>query len=138
MSHKVFVYGSLMLGMPNHGHMRDAVLVSKDARTVNPEYELHALVSFSFPAAFRSPMGTTLFGEVYQVDDQLLAKMDYFEGHPDFFRRQEVQVTFAGVESFTCWIYEGPEELLSSVLIESGDWRKYCQERTGGIEWRIF
>ena len=134
MSHKVFIYGSLMSGMPNHAHISDAVLISKVARTKNPEYELHNLVDFSFPSAFRSPMGTTLFGEVYEVDDELLAAMDYFEGHPDFFKRQEVQVVFDGAEPFTCWIYEGPESL-SSILVESGDWRKHV---TGGIEWRTF
>lgn len=143
MPHKVFVYGSLMSGMPNHARMRDAILLSKDARTENPEYELHELVEFSFPSAIRSPMGTTLFGEVYHVSDQLLAMMDYFEGHPDFFKRQEVQIVLDGSEPFTCWIYEGPESLSieglsQSVLIESGDWRKHYAERTGGIEWRTF
>ena len=53
-------------------------------------------------------------GEVYDVDDQFLAFMDHFEGHPEVYSRDKVQAHFLGPpasssgvdsDSFECWTY---------------------------------
>jgi len=62
-------------------------------------------------------------GEVYDVDDQMLAFMDYVEGHPDVYSRDKVQAHFLGPPemstttgaSIECWTYflkEFPPALL--------------------------
>ena len=52
-------------------------------------------------------------GEVYDVDDQMLAFMDHFEGHPEVYSRDKVRAHFLGPPetstttdaSTECWTY---------------------------------
>jgi len=49
-------------------------------------------------------------GEVYDVDDQMLAFMDHFEGHPEVYSRDKVRAHSLGPpytddDSFECWTY---------------------------------
>ena len=53
-------------------------------------------------------------GEVYDVDDQMLAFMDHFEGHPEVYNRDKVRAHAVQSpetphatdgDSFECWTY---------------------------------
>ena len=85
MMHNLFVYGSLMRGEYNHRVMVGARFVRK-ARTAMG-FDLHDLGSF--PAMVARGTGQVT-GEVYEVDDVLLKRLDVFEGVPTLYERRAV------------------------------------------------
>ncbi len=118
---RVFVYGTLLSGEPNHRVLAGAELLG-EART-EPAFDLVSLGAF--PAMI--PGGSTaVVGEVYVVDRGTLAALDHLEGHPRFYRRRRVRL-------------EDGEEVLAYLLsreqahgrpkITSGNWRHQRKER---------
>ena len=74
MSHRVFVYGTLLGGGPNHRLLRRSRLVGED--TTADGFALHNLGPF--PGMVRATAGHVR-GEVYEVDDATLAALDRLE-----------------------------------------------------------
>jgi len=92
----VFIYGSLLPGEPNHGFLEGARFVRK-GRTQRGVGLVKAgpYPSLTFAERARGERRATLAdahvsGEIYDVDDALLASLDEFEGHPDLYRRSEL------------------------------------------------
>ncbi len=111
---KVFVYGTLRAGEPNHHLLDDHALVG-EART-KPAFELVSLGAF--PAMIAG--GTTaVVGEVYEVDPFTLAALDRLEGHPRFYQRRPIRLE-DGDEVFTYLL--SPEQTRGRTRIPSGDW----------------
>jgi len=73
---RVFVYGTLLSGEPNHRLLADAELVGA-ART-EPDFDLVSLGAF--PAMIAGG-ATAIAGEVYEVDRPTLDALDRLEGH---------------------------------------------------------
>jgi gamma-glutamylcyclotransferase (GGCT)/AIG2-like uncharacterized protein YtfP len=51
--------------------------------------------------------------------------MDRLEGYPNFYRREQIQVTLVGGGRVLAWVYilnRLPED---ATVIEGGDWRAY-------------
>jgi len=82
---RLFVYGSLKRGEQNHRHLAPARFVG-EARTT-PSFELLDLGEYP---AMKLGGRTTIVGEVYELDEALLAALDRFEGHPDLYRRTTI------------------------------------------------
>jgi gamma-glutamylaminecyclotransferase len=77
MSHRVFVYGTLKRGLPNHHLLSTATEFLGDAATVNT-YRM--IDTGGFPVILDDPDGKPVNGEVYTVDDATLARLDRLEG----------------------------------------------------------
>ena len=62
---------------------------------------------------------TAVIGEVYEVSHATLAELDYLEGHPSFYRREQL-----AFESFgELWVYLLPRGGVEGYRrIVSGDW----------------
>ena len=82
---RVFVYGTLLAGEPNHRVLAGARLVA-NART-EPAFELRDLGPFP---GLVSGGAHAVAGEVYEVDEATLAALDRLEGHPRFYRRTRI------------------------------------------------
>lgn len=82
---RVFVYGTLRRGEPNH-HLLDARMLLRAGRT-EPRFTLVSLGAF--PAMIDGGE-TAVVGEVYDVDAVTLAALDRLEGHPRFYRRRPI------------------------------------------------
>ena len=79
---RVFVYGTLRAGEPNHYHyLLDHHAIVRRART-EPAFELVSLGAFP---AMVAGGATAVVGEVYDVDAVTLAALDRLEGHPRFY-----------------------------------------------------
>ncbi len=90
----IFVYGSLKKGFSKHELMEGSQLICK-TRT----REKFAMVDlYHFPGVAREQV-SPIYGEVYEIDDVLLDKLDNYEG--DWYCREQVEVE-AG---FTAWMY---------------------------------
>lgn len=83
--HRVFVYGTLRTGEPNH-HLLDG-LQSTDRILTEPSFELVDLGAYP---AMVDGGDTAVVGEVYRVDADLLATLDRLEGHPHFYERRPI------------------------------------------------
>ncbi|QDF03377.1 gamma-glutamylcyclotransferase family protein [Myxococcus xanthus] len=120
-STRVFVYGTLLSGEPNHRLLRGARLIGP-ART-QPRFTLHDYGPFP---ALASRGKHAVEGEVYEVDAHMLAALDRLEGHPRFYKRTSIALDGAGrVEA-----YLFPKERLAGrPVIESGCWRRHLKVR---------
>jgi gamma-glutamylcyclotransferase (GGCT)/AIG2-like uncharacterized protein YtfP len=110
--HKLFVYGTLMKGEPNHKWMRSCQHLKDE---IVPGFSL--VDCGRFPGATFGD--SEIRGEVYEIDEQHLRSLDILEGVPDLYRRIEIQ-TSSGV----AWIYllVTPDAF---PRIPSGSWKEY-------------
>ncbi|WP_408891614.1 gamma-glutamylcyclotransferase [Myxococcus faecalis] len=120
-STRVFVYGTLLSGEPNHRLLRGARLIGP-GRT-RPRFTLHDYGPFP---ALASGGKHSIKGEVYEVDALMLAALDRLEGHPRFYERTPIALDGAGcVEAYLL----PKERLADRPIIESGCWRRHRKER---------
>ncbi|WP_415841932.1 gamma-glutamylcyclotransferase family protein, partial [Myxococcus xanthus] len=90
-STRVFVYGTLLGGEPNHRLLRGARLIGP-ART-QPRFTLYDYGPFP---ALASRGKHAVEGEVYEVDALMLAALDRLESHPRFYRRTPITLDDVG------------------------------------------
>ncbi|QDE95989.1 gamma-glutamylcyclotransferase family protein [Myxococcus xanthus] len=114
---RVFVYGTLLAGLPNHHHLRGARLLGP-ART----HASFALYDYGPFPALASGGRHAVEGEVYEVDALTLAALDRLEGHPRFYQRTPIALDgFGLVEA-----YLFPKaRLVGCPRIASGCWRTH-------------
>ena len=118
---RVFVYGTLLSGEPNHRLLVDAALLG-EART-EPAFELVSLGAF--PAMVAGGR-TAVCGEVYDVNADTLAALDRLEGHPRFYRRRRIRLEDGGV--VLAYVFTS-EQARGQPAIASGNWRHERKER---------
>lgn len=119
----VFVYGSLMSGMGNHGLMEH-----EEAKFVEETFTKDNFIMKDlgyFPAASKDKSGVPIKGEVYDVDIEAMISLDQLEGHPNFYERIKVPLE----NNMEAWMYLVPRDRIMGIKIESGDWRQYAKER---------
>ena len=113
---RVFVYGTLKRGEPLHpllrkarflgeGHVRDYVL-----------YDLG-----EYPAARPASEKAVVWGEVYEIEPDLLEVLDEVEEEYD---RKEVRVEMEGGWVIRAWMYIYQEPLPESQRLVEGRWGK--------------
>ena len=114
MEHRVFVYGSLLAGEEHHDLLVKARMLGT-GRT-EPTYTLFDLGEY--PALLAG--GTTsVVGEIYAVDADLLAQLDEFEGHPKLFKRETI-VLADGTDAYAYVWQHAPH----GRVIAGGDYRE--------------
>ncbi|CAL7950664.1 unnamed protein product [Xylocopa violacea] len=148
--HRVFVYGTLKRGEPNHSLIQDAANgYSKFlgiGRTVTP-YPLVIATRYNIPFLLKKPgFGHCVFGEVYDVDTKMLNKLDELEEHPAFYKRSEEDILYApeskakSTDNFEevstlikVWIYFLPK--FKASLLESPMYTSYSNEGSHGLKY---
>jgi gamma-glutamylaminecyclotransferase len=85
----LFIYGTLKRGMRNHSLLANQVFLG-EYRTV-PGYRLIDLGPYPGLIADDNSTGTAL-GELWQVDDATLSKLDVFEDVPNLYQRRAVKI----------------------------------------------
>jgi gamma-glutamylaminecyclotransferase len=91
--HRIFVYGTLMSGLGNHG------VLLNSADHVQSTFVGHAktvkyFTMYSAGVPFVDPDLETsqIVGEVWDVSTPALARVDRLEGHPDWYFRLDIEV----------------------------------------------
>ena len=97
---RVFVYGTLLKGNSNHDvYLKDALFLGK-ARAEN-----FALYSFgAYPGAVPEK-GEAVLGEVYEIDESTLEKLDVLEEEVELYLRQKTRVVFENGTAREAYIY---------------------------------
>ena len=83
----VFVYGTLKKGERLNYHMRQSTYVG-EAETI-PRYILYDVGSYP---AMKEGGRKSIYGELYLVDRETLAKLDRVEGVPYHFKRVKIKL----------------------------------------------
>lgn len=123
--HLIFVYGSLRRGGASAMSLSfpDSKFIA-EAKVSGSLYDLGA-----YPGLLLNESNSLVTGEVYEVDDELLSKLDEFEATSDYVRKQ-VEISL-GTHKRMCWTYEpNPESYSLRTLITSGDWIEYAKTKT--------
>jgi gamma-glutamylcyclotransferase (GGCT)/AIG2-like uncharacterized protein YtfP len=85
----LFLYGTLKRGQQSHHFLAGQEFLG--TATTMPLYRLYALGWH--PGMVLDPdNGVEIKGELWAVDDATLAKLDVYEGVPDWFFRQDIAV----------------------------------------------
>ena len=122
--HLIFIYGSLRRGSAGAMSIRfpDAKFIG-DAKVSGSLYDLGA-----YPGLLINDSESLVTGEVYEIDDETLNKLDGFEASSHYLRKQ-AEVLLEG-ERTMCWTYEPDPDFYSlRELITSGDWIEYAKTR---------
>ena len=127
--HRIFTYGSLMRGFGNNDLLNDSTFVG-NALTEGRFTMIHL---GGFPGVVAHG-NTSIHGELWDVDEEVLDRLDQLEGHPDFYERTEIRVLRASPGTSPIpseWedaeVYLLPYKWLQdnhNRIIESGDWKQ--------------
>jgi gamma-glutamylcyclotransferase (GGCT)/AIG2-like uncharacterized protein YtfP len=114
----IFVYGTLKRGCRNHDVMRDAELMCEAAT----EHAYLMVNCGSYPGLVRPRVGQpglAIRGELYRVNDELLAALDRFEDVPREYVRETIRLD-DGTEAQTYFYVLSTEglEMLGEEWIE--------------------
>lgn len=123
--HLVFVYGTL-----RRGGVRAMPGLFPGARFVGGGGVRGSLYDLGeFPGLLLEESGPPVVGEVYEVDEEVLDRLDEIEA-TSFYRRERVEVSLGGRRA-ECWVYVyDPALYPGGALITSGDWIEHARAKT--------
>jgi len=99
---KIFVYGTLLNGFENHFYLKNARLIGK----AFTKEQYHMTVAFiPFVSDDGHENSNYIFGEVYEVDETDLRRVDQLEGHPYMYERRKIDVRLDDGSEMECWMY---------------------------------
>ena len=134
MTHRVFVYGTLKSGFPNHYLLEGCEFVGA-AATV-PTYKM---IENGFPVIMPDPEGTPLAGEIYTVDVDTLARLDEQEREGTSYDRKLIDaiLSLASGERLPtkAFIYVGREDRFGKAFAR-GLFYETVNER-GELDWKV-
>lgn len=117
---RVFVYGSLLTGLGNHGCLKGQALEG-EAKTADK----YTMVSLGgFPGLYEDGQ-TAIVGETYLVNAEGMRRLNMLEGvnesSPErgLYRREDIQLDDGSLA--IGYIYNGN----CREIVESGDWKQY-------------
>lgn len=114
---KVFVYGTLRKGYGNHVFLEGSKFLGK-AKTK----EKYTMYARGIPFVSHEPM-VEITGEVYEVDDFTLNRLDTLEGHPNWYIREKVPVILEDGTEVEAWLYFNDVE--GGDIVPTGDYEDY-------------
>jgi gamma-glutamylcyclotransferase (GGCT)/AIG2-like uncharacterized protein YtfP len=110
---KVFVYGTLRKHQINHYLLNQAIYLG--LYTTRPLYKMFHLGGY--PGVVKGG-GTSITGEVYQVDALTMHNLDRLEGYPSSYSRALIPSPWGLV-----WIYLYRGSVVGRTVIPNGIWR---------------
>jgi len=115
MNHQVFVYGTLKKGYQNHHHIKDSEFIGSGRTT-----DKYAMYQKDYPFVVSDEAVSFIYGEIYSVDDTLLALLDHLEHHPEWYCRELVDIVLDGdARIIQVWLYFNDTQ--QGYLIKSGE-----------------
>ncbi len=114
---RLFVYGTLMKGFHNNHLLTSSKYLGGGMLEI-PYYMVS--LGDAFPALTPCEGLNWIKGELYEVTENTLDRVDRLEGHPWFYRRERIFGDIFG------YIMDTPEIVTE---VTSGDWRSYVNDR---------
>jgi len=101
----IFVYGTLKEGYGNN-HLLEGAEFLGPGKTL----EKYSLYVSGIPFVFKGKAVSHIYGELYRVKELTLKRIDRLEGHPEWYRRDEIQTVTEEGRNLTAWLYFYPEK----------------------------
>ncbi|MED1612186.1 gamma-glutamylcyclotransferase family protein [Bacillus paranthracis] len=122
--HYVFVYGTLRKEQTNAHYMQGAICIADKAWTYGKLFDTNE----GYPAMTYSSE-EKVYGEVYEVNDEILHKLDELEEYTgnaetDLYDRI-TQTVYATDREIEAYVYIAQDKKMILKVIDSGDWVKY-------------
>lgn len=114
--YNVFVYGTLMRGERAHSFLSGAKYLGEFC------LKDFAMYNLGWFPGIRPSSGDTVFGEVYQVDSDMIQRMDHYEGEGTLYRRTSVVVE-SKAGNLAALVYVYAHEIYGD-KIEGGKWNE--------------
>jgi gamma-glutamylcyclotransferase (GGCT)/AIG2-like uncharacterized protein YtfP len=119
----MFVYGSLRKKFWNHRtYLKNSNFIGNGETK-----EKYSMYAYIIPYVVETEKTSHILGEVYEVDEETLKKIDNLEGHPICYKRKKVPIILESGEEIKAWLYFYPEPY--GVLVESGNYEDYMRDR---------
>lgn len=100
--HRVFVYGSLKRGYHNNVLLRESRFIGERI-TQDETWIMRSLGGFpGVVKEYHGALSASIFGDLYEVDDITLARLDRLESNGHFYNRELVRLRD---ESEPAWMY---------------------------------
>jgi gamma-glutamylaminecyclotransferase len=112
----IFAYGTLKQGFSNNHYLSGSKFIGTG--WTKQKYAMR--ISYGIPFIIMSEPLSQIYGELYQVDDFTLETLDDLEGHPNWYRREQVEIYLDdGNHSIVKgWVYFNEDN--SGTLVPSG------------------
>jgi gamma-glutamylaminecyclotransferase len=123
MDNLVAVYGTLKRGYNNYNNYlrRSVYLGSGNTQDKYP------LIIEGLPYMVNQKgLGHNVEVDVFKVGDEVLKNLDTLEGHPRWYRREEIPVKLASGKVLKCWTYFNPKTIGSNTTLH----KTYTQSYT--------
>lgn len=118
----VFVYGTLKKDCCNH-HIIERSTEFKFPAETTTMYPMYKSSSYFPYLENQKGYGNIIQGEVYEVSDEFLIKMDIFEGVPTLYKRGKIEVQFENIV-VQCICYFKAEDTLLVDIELINEWRE--------------
>ncbi len=122
--HYVFVYGTLRKEQTNAHYMQGAICIADKAWTYGKLFDTNE----GYPAMTYSSE-EKVYGEVYEVNDEILHKLDELEEYTgnaetDLYDRI-TQTVYATDREIEAYVYIAQDKKMILKVIDSGEWVEY-------------
>ncbi|TXR98471.1 gamma-glutamylcyclotransferase [Bacillus sp. SH7-1] len=126
--HYVFVYGTLRKEQTNAHYMQGAICIADKAWTYGKLFDTNE----GYPAMTYSSE-EKVYGEVYEVNDEILHKLDELEEYTgnaetDLYDRI-TQTIYDADREIEAYVYIAQDKKMILKVIDSGDWVEYQKEK---------
>ena len=126
--HHVFVYGTLRKEQTNAHYMQSAICIADKAWTYGKLFDTNE----GYPAMTYSSE-EKVYGEVYEVNDDILSKLDELEEYTgnaetDLYDRI-TQTVYVADRKIEAYVYIAQDKKMILKVIDSGDWVEYKKEK---------
>ena len=103
--HTLFVYGTLKRSFSNHHLLENSQFLGTGYTRTK-----YAMYTSGIPFVVKAEEVSHIYGELYQVDDTTLKQLDWLEGHPNWYCREQVEIVSASEQTVSAWLYFYPEK----------------------------
>jgi gamma-glutamylcyclotransferase (GGCT)/AIG2-like uncharacterized protein YtfP len=110
MKQNLLTHGALMKGFSNHYLLKWVERVGA-AKTLKNYY----ISESGITSLFGGEAVSRIYAELYRVDELTLEIADRLEGHPEWYRREKIQIVTDLGNNLTGWLYFYPEKRGTSV-----------------------
>lgn len=101
--HRLFVYGTLKQGQYFHNdYLSGDKSEFVGLATASPDFSLYI---DGLPHLIREPTDMPVKGELFQIDEDVLNRIDELEGHPVVYKREIIEVFDESGERVLAWAY---------------------------------
>jgi gamma-glutamylaminecyclotransferase len=116
--HIVACYGTLMSGFGNHRCFGNSKMIAK-GETV----EKMKMTASGIPFVTKKEKISPIKVEVYEVNDEILYRLDCLEGHPSFYKREVTDIKLEDGNEAKAWMYFCDRN--AAEVVPTGDYRDY-------------